>query len=141
MEQVSTAAARAAPRERRRARALGVLAAWAIAVPWIARALGLALDVPTRLEVIDHVVPGIVVLACAAALGHASSAGPPGSVLGLAITGAACLAGFWITATHATLLPEALDGVSPWGAALLHLSAGPPITLLALWMLLADAGR
>jgi hypothetical protein len=141
MEHGSTTGARAGPRERRRVLALGALAVWAIVVPWLARAVGLALDVPTHLEVIDHAVPGVIVLGCCAALLHPAATGPPGSVLRLAVTGVACLAGFWITATHATLVPEAIDGISPWGAALLHLSAGPPITVLALWMLLADAGR
>jgi len=137
MEDASTAAARA----RRRALALGALAAWAIAVPWIARLLGLELEVPTRLEVIDHVVPGVVVLVCCTALAHPTAAGPPASLSWLGIAGIASLSGVWITATHAILVPEAIDGVSPWGAALLHLSAGPPIAILAVWMLLADAGR
>jgi hypothetical protein len=141
MEDASTAATPAAHRARRRALALGALAAWAIAVPWIARVLGLELGVPTRLEVIDHVVPGVVVLVCCAALAHPTAAGPAGSLPWLGIAGIACLSGVWITATHAILLPEAIDGVSPWGAALLHLSAGPPIAVLALSMLLADAGR
>lgn len=121
---------------RRRATALASLAAWAIAVPWLARALGVELDVPARLEVVDHVVPGVVVLASAALLGRAGA----GDLLGLGAIGVACLAGLWITVAHLTLVPEALDGVSPWGAALLHLSAGPPIAVLALWMLLTDDG-
>jgi hypothetical protein len=141
MEHGSTTAALAGPRERRRVLALGALALWAITVPWLARAAGLALDVPTHLEVIDHVVPGVIVLGCCAALVHPVATGPPGSLLRLGVTAVACLSGFWITATHATLLPEAVDGISPWGTALLHLSAGPPITVLALWMLLADTGR
>ena len=120
---------------------LAALAVWAIAVPWLARALGAELDVPTRLEVIDHVVPGAVVLACCACLGHPTAGGLPGSLVRLCLAGVACLAGFWITATHAVLLPEAVEGVSRWSAALLHLSAGPPITAWSLWMLLADAGR
>ena len=140
MEEASTAGARLASGERRRTIALAALAAWAIAVPWIARALGLELDVPTRLEVIDHVVPGIVVLAGCALLMHPAAA-TPGGLLRLGVLAVASLAGFWITATHAVLLPEAIDGISPWGAALMHLSAGPPVTVLSLWMLLADAGR
>jgi hypothetical protein len=127
--------------DRRRVAALALLAAWAIAVPWLARAVGLELDVPTRLEVIDHVVPGVVVLACCALLLHPRAGGAPGSVPRLCLLGAACLSGVWITASHLTLVPEAVDGVSPWGAALLHLSAGPPVAILALWMLVAEAGR
>lgn len=141
VEHASTVGARRASGERRRVIALAALAAWAIAVPWLARVLGLELDVPTRLEIVDHVVPGAIVLAgCAAMLRPAASA-QPGGLLRLGVLGVVCLAGFWITATHAVLLPEAIDGISPWGAALLHLSAGPPVTVLSLWMLLADAAR
>jgi hypothetical protein len=114
---------------------LAVFAAWAIAVPWIARALGQTLDVPTRLEIVDHVVPGAAVLVCCALL----AAG--GELLRLSLAGVAFLAGLWITATHVTLVSEAADGVTPWGAALLHLSAGPPVALLALWMLVAHSER
>jgi hypothetical protein len=111
--------------------ALAALAAWAMAVPWFARAVGAELDVPARLEMTDHVVPGAVVLVCCAVL-----AAPAGELVRLGMLGVAALAGFWITATHAVLLPEAIDGISPWPAALLHLSAGAPVTVLALWLLL-----
>jgi hypothetical protein len=124
----------------RGAAALAALAAWAAAVPWLARAAGQELDVSTRLEVIDHVVPGAVVLACCALLLRPGAAAP-GSLARMVPVAIAILAGFWITVTHITLVPEALDGVSPWGAALLHLSAGPPIMLLALWMLVSDPAR
>jgi len=140
VESSPTAGARPASGDVRRAAVLAALSLWAMAVPWTARALGLRLDVPTRLEVIDHVVPGLVVLACCALLLHPRTA-KPSDVLRLIAVAVACLAGFWITATHATLLPEAIEGVTPWGPALLHLSAGPPITASTLWMLLLDAGR
>ena len=112
--------------------ALAVLALWAMLVPWVAEAVGAELDVATRLEVVDHVVPGTLVLACCAVVAIAR----PGELVRLGAFGAAALAGFWITATHAVLLPEAVDGITPWPAALLHLSAGPPVTVLALWALL-----
>lgn len=118
-------------------RALIALTAWAMAVPWVAKAVGEGLDVPARLEVIDHVVPGVVALAAGAVLLRVEAAG----VTRLVAAGVACLAGVWITSAHAVLLPEAIDGVSPWGAALLHLSAGPPVTVVAAWILLVDAGR
>ena len=117
---------------------LAGLAAWAVAVPWLATALGLGLDVPARLEVVDHVVPGVVVVACAGILARWRR-GEPGAGLGrLGACAVACLAGLWITATHLTLVPEAVDGVTAWGPALLHLSAGPPIAALALWTLFSE---
>ena len=56
----------------------------------------------------------------------------------LAACAVSCLAGLWITATHLTLIPEAADGVTGWGPALMHLSAGPPIAALALWILITE---
>jgi hypothetical protein len=118
--------------------ALVALAVWAMAVPWIARALNLEVDVPTRLEVIDHVVPGVVVLVCAAILARRSRRDPAGGLQRLVACAVASLAGGWIAATHLTLVPEALDGVTGWGPALLHLSAGPPIVIFALWVLVTE---
>jgi hypothetical protein len=119
---------------RRRASVLAGCAAWAMTVPWVARAAGLRLDVAARLEVIDHVVPGALVLACCAILALTSRP----ELLRLGVMGLACLAGLWIVVAHVTLVPEAVDGVTGWGPALLHLSAGPPIAAVALWMLLTD---
>jgi hypothetical protein len=114
--------------------ALAALAAWAMAVPWLAAAVGLELEVATRLEIADHVVPGVIMLAAVAVL--AARGGPPGGVVRIGVSGVAFLAGLWITATHVPLIPAAIDGLAPWGAALLHLSAGPPILAVGLWMLL-----
>ncbi len=58
------------------AAALTGLSAWATGVPWLARAVGLELDVATRLEVVDHVVPGVVMLGGGRSGGH--RAGVPG---------------------------------------------------------------
>jgi hypothetical protein len=116
------------------ATALIGLAAWAIAVPWLAAAVGLELDVATRLEIADHVIPGVVMLAGAALL--AMRRATPRSTVWLGVGSVAFLTGLWITATHVPLIPDALEGLAPWGAALLHLSAGPPILALGLWMLL-----
>ncbi len=116
------------------AAALTGLSAWATGVPWLARAVGLELDVATRLEVVDHVVPGVVMLAGAAVL--ATRAGVAGDRVWMGAGGIAFLTGLWITATHVPLIPAAVDGLAPWGTALLHLSAGPPILVLGVWMLL-----
>ena len=118
--------------------ALAALALWASAVPWLGRALDLEVDVPARLEVIDHVIPGAVVLACAALLARVTRRDDPGDVRRFSACAVAALAGAWITATHVTLVPEALDGVTGWGPALLHLSAGPPIVVLAMVLLLTE---
>lgn len=115
--------------------ALTALSAWAIAVPWLAAAIGLELEVATRLEIADHVVPGLIMLATAAVL--AARGGPSGGgVVWIGASGIAFLTGLWITATHVPLIPQAVEGLAPWGAALLHLSAGPPILAAGLWLLL-----
>jgi hypothetical protein len=109
-------------------------AAWAVVVPYVADALGLELDVAASTEVIDHVVPGVLAAGLGAVLfGDARRAG---QLPWLLAAGAAFLTGFWITATHVPLLLEAADGASPWGASLVHLSAGPPVALVAGRMLL-----
>ncbi len=111
--------------------ALTLLAAgaWAIVVPYLADALGLELDVAAATEVIDHVVPGALAVAFSAVL--LRDADRVGELAWLVAAGAAFLTGFWITATHAPLLLEASDGLSPWDASLVHLSAGPPVALVA----------
>ncbi len=89
--------------------ALAGLAVWATTVPWLAEAVGLELDVSPRLEIVDHVIPGVVMLAAAALL--AARGGPRGSLVWLGVAAIAFLTGFWI-------------------------STGPPIMLLGLWLLL-----
>ncbi len=123
--------------EMRAAGILAALAAWAVTAPYVARAAGLRLDVPARLEIADHVIPGLLALACSIAVLGAR----PGTLRWLLAAGVALLAGLWITATHVPLLPEALDGVTPWGAALVHVSAGPPVALAAVWMFAMPGGR
>ena len=117
---------------------LAGLGAWAAVVPYLATAVGLEVDVPAKVEVVDHVVPGAIVIAASAAL-VALRLDPEG-LPALSLAGVAALAGFWTTSTHMPLLAEAADGVTPWGAALLHFSSGPPVVLVALWMILAPAG-
>ena len=108
--------------------------AWATAVPYFAEAVGLTLDVAARVEVVDHVIPGVVVMACAAALATGRAAD---GVFALSAAGAAFLAGFWITTTHVPLLFDIGDAGTTWGPALLHFSAGPPVAAVALWLTLA----
>lgn len=115
------------------AAALGGLAAWAIAVPWLGQAVGIEFYVATRLEIADHVVPGVVLLAGAVVL--AARGGPAGDTVSLGAGAVTFLAGLWITATHVPLIFDALEGAVTWGAALLHFSPGPPLLILGLWIL------
>ena len=128
----------------RRAPLLLVVAAlWATVVPYLARALDLRVEVPASVEIVDHVVPGVLALAAAAvwlALLR-RRAGRPNELASLVAPALAFLAGFWITATHVPLVIDAAQGAVPWGPALLHGSAGPPLAVLGLLVVLLPADR
>lgn len=128
-----------ASRPLRWAAVLGASAAWAIAVPYLGRLVGVRLDVPASVEVADHVVPGLVVLAAIVVLMTGRRRRPlvaPGDLRWSIAAAASFLAGFWIASTHLPLVVEAIGGVTPWDAALLHASAGLPVLGTGAWMLL-----
>lgn len=127
------------PTARPYAIALAAAAAWAAAVPYLGRAVGARVDVPAHVEVIDHVLPALVVLAAAALL--AVRRPDVGATAWSVAAGATFLAGAWIVMTHAPLLGEALSAVTPWRAALLHLGAGLPVLLIGLVLLLLPLAR
>lgn len=90
------------------AAALAGLALWATVAPWLAEAVGLEFAVPARLEIVDHVLPGVVMLAGAAVL--ATRGAVPGGLVWLGAGAIAFLVGVWTTATHVPLVPDALQG-------------------------------
>ncbi len=117
---------------------LAALGIWGAAVPYLADALGLRLDVSWSVEFVDHVIPGTIVALTGAVLAIVvSRGGEMTSGLGLASVGACFLAGVWMVSTHVPLLAHASDGRADWGAALLHNSPGVPIAVLSFWLLLA----
>jgi hypothetical protein len=120
--------------------ALLAAAAWAMLVPYLGSAWELTVGVPTRVEVVDHVLPGaLAALAgafCLARRGRDPAIAPePPVVLASAL---AVLAGFWTTATHVSVLFVAADGGLSWAAAVLHASAGPPVLAASLALLLRE---
>ena len=76
-----------------------------------------------RVEVVDHVVPGLVVVVVSlVALVVARRSARPGPVLflaGLVVT----LAGLFMFATHVPLVMQATRGEAPWGGTVFHTSA------------------
>ena len=115
-------------------------AGWAILVPYLGPAWELTARVPTRVEVVDHVVPGaLAAIAAAVGLARRGRAGraSPDMVV-LAASTLAVLAGFWATVTHVPVLPVAAAGEISWPAALLHVSAGPPLLAASLVLLLRE---
>jgi len=96
------------------------------------------LDVPAKVEVVDHVVPGVMVAVCGvlvALLARRDEEGAYGAPA-LALTGLCFLAGLWQTATHFPLVLDGGEPGSPWAAVLLHSTAGPVMVVLALWLTL-----
>ncbi len=97
---------------------------------------GLVLQDPS-VEVIDHVVPGILVVAVSIlALVVAWTTARPAPVLFL-IGAAVAAAGLWMVATHVPLLQQAVLGEASWDATLYHLAP----SVAALWLGVAWTAR
>lgn len=118
---------------------LGALGAWSIVVPYLGPRLGFELAVAGRVEVVDHVVPGLAIGAGGALALSLLRGGRSGSVPSLALACAIALAGLWITATHVPLLADAGRGLVPWGTAWFHAAPGALILALALALVLHEA--
>lgn len=116
--------------------ALGALGAWAIAVPYLGPAFGLAPESSPKLAVTDHVLPGLAVLAISAASLYVlfRSKGGEGSFF-LWAPGLFFLAGLWMVATHLPLVLQA-GGARSWVLAIFHSSPGLPIVGLSIWLYL-----
>ena len=111
--------------------ALAVAAAWSIVPPYIA-----ALAVDDAVEVVDHVVPGVVSLAAALFVVHRDRGGDRASTPVLLALGICAVGGVWETLTHVTLVADAGEPGHPVGSVALHASAGPLLLALALRCLL-----
>lgn len=103
---------------------LGLLVGiWAI----VPRYAGPELDTSDRVEVADHVVPGLVVvvvsLAALLLLGRRARGSTAAFSAGLVVT----LAGCWIFATHVPLLAQAARGEVTWGAGIFHTAPGAAV--------------
>jgi len=110
---------------------LGLLVGvWAIVPPYIG-AFG-ELNVEQRVEFVDHVVPGIAVLAISVLALVALRSAEPSQLL-LFVGGAAItLAGIWMVATHLPLIRQGRDEQVPWGAVIWHSLPGLVVTLLGI---------
>ena len=127
----------ARPAEARAAAVLAAIGAWTVVVPYLGRALGLDVNVAARVEIVDHVVPGLLVFAAALVLRRLALRGRlAGRPAALFAAGAAFLAGFWVFATHVPLLADASRSDLPWEAAIWHSITGVPVVGLACWFVL-----
>lgn len=115
--------------------ALAAVSAWSTVPPFVWE-----LDVARSVEVVDHVIPGVV--ACAAALVALAAArrGDPDSLPALVAIGICTVAALWEAGTHLTLLVDAGDEERPLGTALLHASPGFAMLALSAWLLVAPPG-
>lgn len=93
-----------------------IAGAWALVPPY----WGPALSTEASVEFVDHVLPGIAVLAIAAACLLAGTR-RVGATLAFLLAGlGVTLAGFWMTATHWPLVLQATRGEVPWGSTVHH---------------------
>jgi hypothetical protein len=95
------------------------VAVWASLPKWS----GPKLNVQASTEVVDHVIPAILVLLCSLlAITAGRRAKGPGGTRFLAGMGV-LLAGLWMMATHLPLVAQARRGEAPWPATMYHTSA------------------
>ena len=107
-------------------------------VPYLGHAINLSVAVPGRKEIVDHVVPGTAILLVAGYLTLCAYRGVR-PVISEAIGGGVCfLGGFWVAATHFSLVVHAVQGHQAWGPALWHASTAVPLVVLSLWTVLKD---
>ena len=115
---------------------LGVLGAVSILPPYVGPALGLELDVSATVEVVDHVVPGVTVIAFSVLALFLLRRGWHSDSLPLLFSVAVCmLAGLWETTSHVPLLLEGGTPEAPWGTVLMHSLVGPPVLVLSIALL------
>ncbi len=125
------------PREAQRATLLAVIGAWTAIVPYLGKAIGLVVNVPARVEFVDHVVPGVLIVAAALCLHRLARRRPlAGERYALLAAGVCFLAGFWVLATHVPLLQDATEEAVSWEAAIWHSISALAILALACWCVL-----
>lgn len=100
-----------------------LFAVWATVAPYAGKRLGLDVNTQSIVEVVDHVVPGLVVIAVFVAALLADRLPLPGALI-------AVLGGFWMSGTHVPLLAQAARQEVALGSALWHTL--PPLAVFVL---------
>lgn len=95
---------------------------WGTVAPYI----GPQVPIRAIVEVVDHVVPGVVVLSVAVLFLYRRR-------FDLLAAGLSLLAGLWMFATHVPLLGQAMSGAAPWAGSLWMFVPSALILGLGLW--------
>lgn len=107
-----------------------VLGIWSVLPPYV----GPALNVARRVEIADHVVPGVVVILVSTWMLLRARRGTAGGTAMLVAGLAVLLAGVWMIATHAPLILQAMRDEAPVGSVVYHSLPGAVVALLgAAW--------
>lgn len=109
---------------RRLGASLFVLGLWGLVAPYLSTAAGYPIPVPARVEFVDHVVPGTIILGVAVLAMFSGG-------LSLVPALAATLSAFWMTLTHLPALRDGFRGVISLQAAFIHSVPGLAILALA----------
>lgn len=97
---------------------------WGLVAPYASTAAGFHVPVPARVEFVDHVVPGVIILGVALFAMFRGRLPLPAAL-------AATLGGFWMTMTHLLTLRDGFQGTISVQAALIHSLPGIFILVLA----------
>ncbi len=117
------------PSERSRLPFVGLLVGvWAVIPPYL-NAFG-KLNVEHRVEITDHVIPGITILAVSVLGLLLLRSAAPSALLLFMGGGIIALCGFWMVATHVGLVKQARQNIVPGGAVVWHSLPGVAVLLL-----------
>ena len=113
-----------------------VIGVWALVPPYLGPSPA---NLETRVEVADHVVPSVVMLAASAAVLVRNRRREDTTAFPLVAGMVVLLAGLWMTATHVPLVNQARRGEAgvTYGAALWH--TVPGLVVMALGLVWAAA--
>ncbi len=113
------------------------MAVWALLPPYT----GPELNTEMRVEIADHVIPGLVVAAVSMTVMLLPRREVPRpevlSALPLVAGFVVLLAGLWMVSTHVGLVAQATRGEIPWSATVYH--AAPSVAVLLLGLVWAVA--
>lgn len=116
--------------------ALVAVAAWSILPPYVGPLVGLDLEVDSSVEVVDHVVPGVLSIASGLLALSFAHRGETDSIRALAALGVCALSGLFQLVAHVPLVLDAGGPLQPVGSVVLHSTPAPVLLAMSLWLML-----